>query len=277
MSNITTTINIDDPVGGHQRSHRLIELATNILARQAKWVAPTTICLLFTKIQYNCRLHNTKLNHVTYDHLVSTHCAWETPFLCNRPVLPWMDRLSLSWFKMTSSNINIFSFTGLLCGEFTCHCHRLSLSWFKMTSSNVNIFSFTGLLCGEFTCHRWIHLTKGSDAELWSFFDLRLNKGLNKESSGWWLETPSCSLWRHCNVLKESLPVDGMVAPSVIFSVRAKDIFFHLVPVFIVLSLLSMRLGFAVMQTSPDTSVLGGRTLQLLSMHTLRDLWIRLQ
>ena len=29
MSNITTNINIDDPVGGHQRSQRLIRLATN--------------------------------------------------------------------------------------------------------------------------------------------------------------------------------------------------------------------------------------------------------
>ena len=28
LSNITTTINIDDPVGGHQRSQRLIGLAT---------------------------------------------------------------------------------------------------------------------------------------------------------------------------------------------------------------------------------------------------------
>ena len=28
MSNITTTINIDDPVGGHQGSQRLIGLAT---------------------------------------------------------------------------------------------------------------------------------------------------------------------------------------------------------------------------------------------------------
>ena len=30
MSTITTTKNIDDPVGGHQRSPRLIELATKI-------------------------------------------------------------------------------------------------------------------------------------------------------------------------------------------------------------------------------------------------------
>ena len=30
-------------------------------------------------------------------------------------------------------------------------------------------------------------------------FDLRLNKRLSKQSWGWWFETPSCSLWRHCN------------------------------------------------------------------------------
>ena len=39
----------------------------------------------------------------------------------------------------------------------------------------------------------------------WSFdvfFDLRLNKWLSKQSWGWWFETPSSSLWRHCNDLE---------------------------------------------------------------------------
>ena len=31
------------------------------------------------------------------------------------------------------------------------------------------------------------------------FFDLRLNKLLSKQSRRRWFETPSCSLWRHCN------------------------------------------------------------------------------
>ena len=31
------------------------------------------------------------------------------------------------------------------------------------------------------------------------FFDLSLNKRLSKQSWGWWFETLSCSLWRHCN------------------------------------------------------------------------------
>ena len=38
-----------------------------------------------------------------------------------------------------------------------------------MTSTNGNIFSVTGPLCGEFTGHRGIPLSKTSDAELWCF------------------------------------------------------------------------------------------------------------
>ena len=47
---------------------------------------------------------------------------------------------------------------------------------------------------GEFPSQRPV--TRSFDA----FFDLRLNKWLNQQSRGWWFETPSPSLWRHCNV-----------------------------------------------------------------------------
>ena len=46
----------------------------------------------------------------------------------------------------------------------------------------------------------------------WSFdvfFDLRLNKRLSKQSWDWWFETQSCSLWRHCNVLRPGLRQHG--------------------------------------------------------------------
>ena len=71
-----------------------------------------------------------------------------------------------------------------------------------MMSSNGNIFRVTGPLCGEFTGHRWIPLTRASDAKLWCFlwYALELlNKRLSKQSWGWWFETPSRPLWRHCN------------------------------------------------------------------------------
>ena len=71
-----------------------------------------------------------------------------------------------------------------------------------MTSSNGNIFRVTGHLRGEFTGPWWIPHTKASDAELWCFFDLRLNKRLSKQSWGWWFETLSRSLWRHRNDTK---------------------------------------------------------------------------
>ena len=51
---------------------------------------------------------------------------------------------------------------------------------------------------------RWFPRTKASDAELWCFFYLRLNKRLSKQSWGWWFETLSWSLWGHCNALKPS-------------------------------------------------------------------------
>ena len=35
------------------------------------------------------------------------------------------------------------------------------------------------------------------------FFDLRLSKRLNKQSKRRWFETPSRSLWRHCNAIKD--------------------------------------------------------------------------
>ena len=58
--------------------------------------------------------------------------------------------------------------------------------------------------------HRWLRgipLTQTSDAELWCFFDLRLNKRFNKQSRRRWFETLSRSLWRHCNVVPNSDPM----------------------------------------------------------------------
>ena len=46
---------------------------------------------------------------------------------------------------------------------------------------------------GEFPSQRPV--TRSFDV----FFDLCLNKRLSKQSWNWWFETPSRSLWRHCN------------------------------------------------------------------------------
>ena len=52
---------------------------------------------------------------------------------------------------------------------------------------------------GEFTAQRPV--TRSFDV----FFDMRLNKRLSKQSWGWWFETLSCPLWRHCHGLRKML------------------------------------------------------------------------
>ena len=60
-----------------------------------------------------------------------------------------------------------------------------------MTSSNGDISALLAIcaVTGEFPAQK--PLTRSLDA----FFDLRPNK----QSRGWWFETPSRPLWRHCN------------------------------------------------------------------------------
>ena len=66
-----------------------------------------------------------------------------------------------------------------------------------MASSNGNIFRVTGPLWGEFTGEfpSQRPVTRSYDV----FFYQRPNKWLSKPSRRRWFETPSCSLWHHCN------------------------------------------------------------------------------
>ena len=82
----------------------------------------------------------------------------------------------------------------------------LPLAWqhetegYMMTSSNENIFRFTGPLCMEFISHRWICSQRPATRIFDVLFDLCLNKRFNKQPRHWWVEMPSCSLWCHYNV-----------------------------------------------------------------------------
>ena len=83
-----------------------------------------------------------------------------------------------------------------------------------MASSNGNIFRVTGPLCGEFTGEFTSQrpVTRRFDV----FVDLCLNKRLSKQSWGWWFQTPSRSLWRHCNGIPGILPLVFHVAPKLV-------------------------------------------------------------
>ena len=95
--------------------------------------------------------------------------------------------------------------TGPLWGESTHRSHKgphaAIRQAFMMTSSNGNIFRVTGPLCGEFIGPGEFHTQRPVTRSFDVFFDLRLNKRLSKQPWGWWFETLSWSLWRHCDVL----------------------------------------------------------------------------
>ena len=69
-------------------------------------------------------------------------------------------------------------------------CNTINQQLFMVTSSNGNIFRVTG----EFPTQRPV--TQSFDV----FCHLLLDIQLSKQAWGWWFETLSHPLWRHCNV-----------------------------------------------------------------------------
>ena len=85
---------------------------------------------------------------------------------------------------------------------FSCRIKSLKLfrlhfpSWRHQMETFSALLTFcagNSLVTGEFPTQRPV--TRSFDV----FFDPRLNKQLNKQSRGWWFETPSRSLWRQRN------------------------------------------------------------------------------
>ena len=68
-----------------------------------------------------------------------------------------------------------------------------------MTSSNGNISALLAICAGNSLVPGEFPAQRPVAGSFDVFFDLRLDKRLNKQSWGWWFETPSWSLWRHCN------------------------------------------------------------------------------
>ena len=98
----------------------------------------------------------------------------------------------MSWYVLLSDGKSIRKPNG----GYTLLCNPM------MMSSNGNIFCVTGPLCGEFTGPGEFPTQRPVTRSFDVFFDLGLNKRLNKHSWGWWFEMLSWSLWRHHNALK---------------------------------------------------------------------------
>ena len=96
----------------------------------------------------------------------------------------------LNWtFHETESLISIRTFSLL-------HCIFVLISWWRHQMETFSALLAIGAgnspVTGEFPTQRPV--TQSFDV----FFDLRPNKRLSKQWWGWWFETPSYPLWRHC-------------------------------------------------------------------------------
>ena len=94
----------------------------------------------------------------------------------------------------TSATVHMDKYKSIL-GSYYIYMNT-NWSWWH---HQMEIFSALLGLCdgnpqvtGEFPSQRPV--TRSFD-----FFDMHLNKRLSKQSICRWFETPSCSLWRHCN------------------------------------------------------------------------------
>ena len=94
---------------------------------------------------------------------------------------------------------NVLCLTATFWGESAGHP---SVPPSMMTSSNGNIFRFTGPLCGEFTGPGEFPAQRLVTRSFDVFFYLRPNKRLRNQPWCWRFETLSWSLWRHCNTSK---------------------------------------------------------------------------
>ena len=80
------------------------------------------------------------------------------------------------------------NFKGILLGENPWWRHEM-----ETFTALLDICAGNSPVPGEFPAQRPV--TRSFDV----FFDLRLNKRLSKQLWGWWFETLSRPLWRHCN------------------------------------------------------------------------------
>ena len=130
-------------------------------------------------------------------------------------------RHSASFYELSNSNATVTQCSWMyILTEDKClnakyanihikyYCKMAKYRWFMfsqwpvqhmMTSSNGNIFRVTGYLCGEFTGPGEFPAQRPVTRSFDVFFDLRLNKRFSKQSWGWWFDTLSHPLWRHCN------------------------------------------------------------------------------
>ena len=98
---------------------------------------------------------------------------------------------SYKWINLIEWFTVYFTAVSLSLGQsYDCH--------YMMTSSNGSISALLDICAGNSPVTGEFRAQRPRRQSFDVFFDLRLNKRWSKRSWGWWSETPSRPLWRHC-------------------------------------------------------------------------------
>ena len=102
--------------------------------------------------------------------------------------LGYLQAQKFSHHHLSSSDVYWVRWRYSKCLRWSLWRHQM-----EMSSALLVLCAGNSPVTGEFPAQRPVTRSFGV------FFDLRLNKRLSKHSWGWWYETPSRPLWRHCN------------------------------------------------------------------------------
>ena len=149
---------------------------------------------------------------------ILSHCSVYLEFLNTLPRFHSNIYMNIGVFVMHVYMNYTFNVNGS-CFHKACRLaitHDDVIKW-KHFARLLGICAGNSPVPGEFPAQRPV--TRSFDV----FFDLRLNKRLSKQSWGWWFETLSCSLWRHCDDLVTPLKLIWR-SGTCRFNLRVRDI-----------------------------------------------------
>ena len=115
----------------------------------------------------------------------------------------WGSLTTVKYFWMTWTNSFEFNKDNNVSSTKPNNCMHFYGTWWRHQMETIypllTLCAGNSPVTGEFPAQRPV--TRSFDV----FSDLHLDKRLSQQSWGWWFETPSRSLWRHCNdILKNT-------------------------------------------------------------------------
>ena len=119
-------------------------------------------------------------------------------FLCVHGIVLWVSYIKFWWIHaMDCFYLYTLRFTSMVPEVLRLPQWNNSEAWWH---HQMGTFSALVAIClGKSLVPDKFHAQRPVTWSFDVFFDLRLNKRLSKQSWGWWFETLSSSLWRHCN------------------------------------------------------------------------------